>query len=85
MESKHFLQDLAKRLSEALPPNLQSIKSDCEKTMHTVLNHTFSKLELVTRDEFDAQAKVLARTRQKVELLQTKIKELEKIIEESSK
>ncbi|HSW69995.1 MAG TPA: accessory factor UbiK family protein [Gammaproteobacteria bacterium] len=83
MDKLNFLNDLSKKLSEALPKNLQLLKKDIEKNFHIVLANAFSKLDLVTRDEFDAQTKVLARSRKKIEKLEEKIKELEKLIDEN--
>ena len=68
------------KLSNAIPTHLFNIKKDLEKNFHAVLISAFNKLDLVTREEFDAQTKVLARTRQKVEALETEIKALEKMI-----
>lgn len=82
MDKFNLLRDLSKKLSEALPQSLQVLKKDIEKNFHTVLQNTFNKLDLVTREEFDAQTKVLARSRKKIEALEEKVKELEKIIEE---
>lgn len=84
MEKAQFLKDLADRICNALPSNLQDIKKDLEKNIQGVLNNAFTKFDLVTREEFDTQTKVLARTRQKIESLEAKIKELEKMIQESS-
>jgi BMFP domain-containing protein YqiC len=80
MDKPNFLNDVVKKLCDTLPPNLQTMKKDMEKTFHSVLQSTFSKLDLVTREEFDTQTKVLARSRKKIETLEEKIKELEKII-----
>lgn len=84
MDPNQFLKDLAKRLTGALPENLQALKQDCEKNMHSVLTSAFEKLELVTRDEFDVQAKVLARTRKKIESLEEIVKELEKKLQDKN-
>jgi len=85
MDKFNFLNDLSKKLSEILPDSLQVLKKDIEKNFHTVLQNTFTKLDLVTRDEFDAQTKVLARSRKKIEALEDKVKELEKMMEEKNK
>jgi BMFP domain-containing protein YqiC len=81
MEIGDFLKDLSARLTDILPPALKTIKSDCEKNMHSVLVSAFSKLELVTREEFDTQTKVLARSRQKITDLEKKIQALEQQIQ----
>lgn len=70
--------DLAKRFTEALPPGIRQFQADIEKNFHAALQATFSKLDLVTRDEFEVQQGVLARTRAKLEALEKQIAELEK-------
>ncbi len=72
------INDLVKRLVDSLPKGLTNLPKDVEKNFHSVLQSTFNKLDLVTRDEFDAQSKVLARTRAKLEELEDKLKEMEK-------
>jgi len=74
----NFLDDVVKKLCDALPPNLQNLKTDAEKNFHTILQSTFAKLDLVTREEFDAQTKVLLRSRKKIDELSEKLADLEK-------
>jgi BMFP domain-containing protein YqiC len=85
MKKTNLLDDLAARLSDALPKNLQSIKKDVEKNFHAILMSTFAKLELVTREEFDTQSKVLARTRKKLDSLEKEIDELEKMLKDTGR
>lgn len=73
----HFIDDLAQRLAAALPPGLHALRHDIEHNFNAVLRARLEKLDLVTRDEFDAQARVLARSRAKLEALEKKIAELE--------
>lgn len=80
MKKTDFVNDLCARLSQSLPTHLKTIKSDVEKNFHSVLQKAFAKFELVTREEFDVQAKVLARTRKKLEALEKEVQDLEKII-----
>ena len=77
MNKLNFLDELSKKLCDALPANLQTLKKDAEKNFHAVLKTTFNKLDLVTREEFDAQTKVLARSRKLIEELEKKVKDLE--------
>lgn len=77
-KNKHILDDLAKRLCDALPDSLIKAKKDIEKNFHAILKNAFSKLDLVTREEFDAQVKVLARSRKKIEELEDRLKLIEK-------
>lgn len=70
--------DLAKRFTEALPPSFRQLQADVEKNVHAALQATFSKLDLVTREEFEVQQGVLARTRSKLEELEKQVAEMEK-------
>jgi BMFP domain-containing protein YqiC len=80
MYKKDFLNDLSSRLTSALPSGLSSMKKDMEKNFHAILQKAFAKLELVTREEFDSQSKVLVRTRKKLEALEKEVKALEELI-----
>jgi BMFP domain-containing protein YqiC len=82
MQDKDFLNSLTHRLCSALPSQLQAIKNDVEKNFHAILQSTFNKLDLVTREEFDVQTKVLARSRKKIEALEATIKKLEQSLDE---
>ena len=55
----------------------QSPAADVQKNLKAMLSSTFSRLDLVTREEFDIQAKVLERTREKLTSLETRLAELE--------
>lgn len=83
MDPSQFLRDIAERISNALPENLQAMKKDWEKNVHSILTSAFAKLDLVTREEFDAQTKVLARTRKKIEALEATLQAMEKTIRET--
>ena len=67
------LEDRAKSLMAALPSSLQNLEKDIQQQFKEILQSTFSRLDLVTRDEFDVQVKVLARTREKVDALQSHV------------
>jgi BMFP domain-containing protein YqiC len=71
-DPKQF-DDLAKKLFAALPSSLQNIEKDIQQKFKEVLQAAFNHMDLITREEFDVQAKVLARTRDKVEHLQKQI------------
>ena len=76
--SEKSLQDLVRRLADAVPDGLQSVRSDLEKNFRSVLQSGLDKLELVTREEFEVQEAVLQRTREKLEALEKRLKEIEK-------
>ena len=65
-----FFDDLSKKLAKALPKGVQQACQDVEKNFHSILKSAFGKLDLVTREEFDAQVAVLQRTRKKVDELE---------------
>ncbi|HVE44913.1 MAG TPA: accessory factor UbiK family protein [Gammaproteobacteria bacterium] len=73
----NFLKELTSQLSDALPAHLGALKKDFEKNCQAILSKSFAKLDIVTREEFDTQTKVLARTRKKVEDLEKLVKDLE--------
>jgi BMFP domain-containing protein YqiC len=75
--SEKTLQDLAKKLADAVPEGLESVRSDLEKNFRSVLQSGLDKLDLVTREEFEVQEAVLQRTREKLEALEERLKELE--------
>ncbi|MDF1757691.1 MAG: accessory factor UbiK family protein [Legionellaceae bacterium] len=70
------LEDLAKKLFLSLPTNVQNIDGEIQQQFNDILRAAFTKLDLVTREEFDVQVKVLARTREKVEKLESEISKL---------
>lgn len=72
-----LLDDLARKLADAVPPGLKDLKADLERNFRAMLQAALGKLDLVTREEFDVQAGVLARTRQKLEELSQRLAELE--------
>jgi len=72
------LDELARRLAEAVPPGLAALKDDLEKNFKAVLQGGLAKLDLVTRQEFDIQAAVLRRSRERLEALEARIAALEK-------
>lgn len=79
------LDDLARKLADSVPPGLKDAQRDLEKNFRAVLHNAFAKLDLVTREEFDVQAKVLARTREKLESLSARLAELENHLREQAR
>ena len=75
-DPKH-LDDLTRRLTGSLPQGLQALQQDMERNMRAVLEAGLTKLDLVTREEFDVQRAVLLRTREKLEALEGTVAELE--------
>lgn len=71
------IDELATKLSNAIPPQAKAFQQDMQAQFKQILQSMISKLDLVTREEFDAQSKVLARTRQKIETLEKAVAKLE--------
>ncbi len=72
-----ILDDLAKRFAESVPPGLRTLQHDLEKNFRATLQGAFARMDLVTREEFDVQTQVLARTRARLEALEARVAELE--------
>jgi ubiquinone biosynthesis accessory factor UbiK len=72
------IDDLADRIANAIPPGLHNFKDDMEKNIHALLQSGLSKLDLVSREEFEVQKAVLAKTRARLEELEQRVAELEK-------
>lgn len=71
------IQDLAKKLAESLPSSVRAVRDELEQNFSAVLKSGLSRLDLVTREEFEVQEAVLARTRQKLEALEARLAEYE--------
>ncbi len=74
---KTSIDSLAATLVEALPRELGSLKADAENNLRAALAGGLKRLDLVTREEFDVQQAVLARTREKLEALEARLKTLD--------
>lgn len=74
MLNAKFIEEISSRLSAAAN---SSPAKDLEKNMRALLAQGFAKLDLVSREEFDVQAQVLARTREKLTALEARVAELE--------
>ena len=71
------IEKLARKLAESLPQGLRSVRDDLEKNFLAVLRSGLGKLDLVTREEFDVQEAVLARTREKLQALEVRLRSIE--------
>lgn len=71
------IENIARKLAEAVPEGLRSVREDLESNFRSVLRASLVRLDLVTREEFEVQEAVLAKTREKLEALEARLKELE--------
>jgi ubiquinone biosynthesis accessory factor UbiK len=74
MDKPQFFEDLQSKINQAIE---NSPAKDIEKNVKAMLSQGFAKLDLVTREEFDVQAQVLAKTRARLEALEARVAELE--------
>ena len=73
----NHIDDLARRLSQLVPPGLRDSQEELQQTFKSALQAGLAKLDLVTREEFDVQQAVLLRTREKLETLERAVATLE--------
>tara|TARA_B110000263_G_C14892458_1_gene322407 strand:- start:265 stop:525 length:261 start_codon:yes stop_codon:yes gene_type:complete len=81
---KEKIEMIISDITKILPEDLNVMKDDIEKNLRAILDAAFSKMDLVTREEFDIQASLLSRTREKLEGLQEKLSALEKQLEKNN-
>ena len=72
------LEQLSKRISSLIPGDVKQMQDDIEANIQSLLQSTLSKMNLVTREEFDVQSAVLQRTREKLEQLEKQLEQLQK-------
>ena len=72
-----FFDDLAARLQAAVPEGMRSLQQDVDRNVRAAVQSALNRLDLVTREEFEVQTKVLARTRAQLETLNTRVAQLE--------
>ena len=77
-----FLDELNRKVGELLAA---SPAKDVEKNLRALLSNAFSRLDLVTREEFDVQQEVLGRTREKLRQLETRVAEMESLLADPGK
>jgi|TARA_B100000959_G_scaffold23106_2_gene22298 hypothetical protein len=81
---KEKIEMIISDITKILPEDLNVMKDDIEKNLRATLDAAFSKMDLVTREEFDIQASLLSRTREKLEGLQEKLSALEEQLEKNN-
>ena len=77
MIDNQTINRLSEQINALLPPGLQRAKADFDARLKTLLQQQLANYEMVSREEFDIQARVLARTREKLEALEARVQKLE--------
>jgi len=71
------IEDVANKIGELIPQDLKTLRQEFHTNAKAVLVAGLKKMDLVTREEFDVQKAVLAKTRQKLNLLEAELKQLQ--------
>ncbi|MFC3202704.1 accessory factor UbiK family protein [Alteromonas oceani] len=71
------LEDIARQIADSVPPGVKNMAEEAEGKIKQVLQSQLSKLDLVTREEFDIQTQVLIKTREKLEAMEVRLAALE--------
>ena len=72
------LEQLSKRISSLIPGDIKHMQDDIENNIRSLLQSSLTKMNLVTREEFDVQSAVLHRTREKLDALEKQLAQLQK-------
>lgn len=72
------IEQIARQVHESMPKGIRDLGDDVEKKVRQVLQSQLTRLDMVSREEFDVQTQVLLRTREKLVLLEQRLNELEK-------
>ena len=76
------IEEMARQIHNALPPGIKSLGEEVDKKVKQVLQSQLNKLDMVSREEFDVQTKVLLRTREKLAALEEKLVQIEQQLAE---
>ncbi|MCW8956395.1 MAG: accessory factor UbiK family protein [Gammaproteobacteria bacterium] len=71
------IDSITRKLSSVLPEGVKLVQQDIENNIRSVLEAAFSKMNLVSREEFDVQSRLLTRTLEQLQELERKVSELE--------
>ena len=72
-----LLEEFSRKLATAVPPALSEWQADAEKNARAILESVLRRMDLVTREEFDVQSALLVRSRERLEMLEARIRQLE--------
>ena len=84
MIDNQTINRLSEKIHELLPPGLRQAKSDFDARLKTLLQQQLANYQMVSREEFDIQARILERTREKLDALEARLAEFEKSLDDPS-
>lgn len=71
------IEQIARQVHESMPKGIRELGDDVEKKVRQVIQSQLTRMDMVSREEFDVQTQVLLRTREKLALLEQRLTELE--------
>ena len=77
MINTDFLDEVSRKVSSVLPEGIKMMQQDVDKNIRAALQSSIEKMNLVSREEFDVQAALLARTQERLQALEKQIEQLE--------
>lgn len=77
------IEQIARQIHESMPKGIRDLGDDVEKKVRQVIQSQLTRLDMVSREEFDVQTQVLLRTREKLALLEQRLSELENRLSET--
>jgi BMFP domain-containing protein YqiC len=77
MTNTRIIDEITRKVYDILPQGVRQLQEDLKRNVQAVIASTLERMDLVTREEFDVQTAVLARTREKLERLEKQVAELE--------
>jgi len=77
MIDNQTINRLSEKIHALLPPGLQQVREDFDARLKTLLQQQLARYEMVSREEFELQERVLARTREKLEIIEARLRELD--------
>ena len=77
-----FIDELLAKVTAVLPENMQGLKDDTCKNMRAVLQSVFEKMDLVTREDFDVQKKILSRSQEQIQQLTQDVQRVEEALKQ---
>lgn len=77
MSERNKVEELAARLAQVLPPGFKGLRTELEDNFRAILRANLERFDLVSRERFDAQAELLARTQAQLEALEQRLQQLE--------
>lgn len=83
--NRQSIDSIARQLADSVPEGLRAMRDDMEQNFRAILRSGLDRLDLVTREEFEVQQAVLARTREKLEALHARLQALEEAPKASKK